>query len=51
MNDRKGERGIECKLWKKKTSKKDDEDKETSENEDFYLTKSYLFSKDQVEKN
>ena len=51
MTVRKGEHGIECKLGKKKTSKKSDDDKESSEDDDgFYLTKSYLFTKDQVEK-
>lgn len=50
MTVRKGEHGIECKLWKKKTSKKSDDDKESSEDDGFYLTKSYLFTKEQVEK-
>ena len=51
MTVRKGERGLECKLWKKKTAKRNDKNKETSEDEEFYLTKSYLFTKEQVEKN
>ena len=50
MNVRKGEHGIECKLWKKKTAKKNDEDKGSSEDDGFYLTKSYLFTIEQVEK-
>ena len=50
MTVRKGEHGIECKLGKKKTSKKSDDDKESSEDDGFYLTKSYLFTIEQVEK-
>lgn len=49
MTVRKGEQGIECKLWKKKAVKKNDDDKESSEDDGFYLTKSYLFTIEQVE--
>ena len=50
MTVRKGEHGLECRLWRKKTSKKIDNDKDPSEDNGFYLTKSYLFTKEQVEK-
>lgn len=45
---RKGEHGIECRLWKKKSKKQAEKDKAEEEN-GFYLTKSYLFCKEQVE--
>ncbi len=54
---KKGEHGLECRLWKKKKKKvndneKEDEDKEqnVAENRDFYLCKSFLFRRDQVER-
>lgn len=58
---KKGEHGIECRLWKKKKRKKVEESegaetKESQENQEnpdnrsFYLCKSYLFRADQVEK-
>lgn len=55
---KKGEHGLECRLWKKKKRKAgdDDESKDEEENEmistnrDFYLCKSFLFRADQVEK-
>lgn len=56
---KKGEHGLECRLWKKKKRKKSeqesqDTDAENNENNtpnrDFYLCKSYLFRADQVEK-
>lgn len=50
---KKGEHGIETRLWKKKKRKKDkeqdEEDKEETK-EEFYLVKSYLFTQEQVEK-
>ena len=53
---RKGEHGIECRLWKKKKKKADSEDdkKDCQEsliksNRDFYMCKSFLFSGEQVE--
>ena len=50
---KKGEHGIETKLWKKKMTKKTDSDTEdpaTGDTKDeFYLAKAYLFWKDQVE--
>jgi len=54
---KKGEHGIECRLWKKKKRKagkesdgKDDENTaENPDDHDFYLCKSYLFRADQVE--
>ena len=50
---KKGEHGIETKLWKKKMTKKTDSDTKdpaTSDTKDeFYLAKAYLFWKDQVE--
>ena len=52
---KKGEHGIECKLWKKKKGKRATETEaepdttEDSLNRDFYLCKSYLFRADQVE--
>ena len=39
---KKGESGIETRLWKKKSTKGDEVE--------FYLTKAYLFSKEQVER-
>lgn len=48
MTVRKGEHGVTCKLWKKKNKKQAEEDKGDEEN-GFYLTKSYLFSREQVE--
>ena len=44
---KKGEHGIETKLWKKKTGKNND-DEDTDQG--FYLVKSYLFTEMQVEK-
>lgn len=56
---RKGEHGIETRLWKKKKNKgtKNEEVNENSNNDneelttnrDFYLCKSFLFRQDQVE--
>lgn len=51
---KKGEHGLETRLWKKK-KKKDNQEEEQSEegvptNRDFYLCKSYLFREDQVER-
>lgn len=53
---KKGEHGIECRLWKKKNCKKkesknedNDEHSENPTDRDFYLCKSYLFRADQVE--
>ena len=56
---KKGEHGLETKLWRKrkrkadeKNSKKNEEsDAETADdNKDFYLCKAFLFRADQVEK-
>ena len=53
---KKGEHGIETKLWKKRKKKNQEEssDQEESEddrhNRDFYLAKAYLFTADQIEK-
>lgn len=41
-NVKKGEHGIECKLWRKKG-------KSEGLNDQFYLSKCFLFTKDQVE--
>ena len=55
---KKGEHGLECRLWKKKKNKNsdkqsrdadDEEDKDNPTNRSFYLCKSYLFRADQVE--
>lgn len=50
---KRGEHGIETKLWKKKMTKKTDSDKENpaagETKDEFYLAKAYLFWKDQVE--
>lgn len=55
---KKGEHGLECRLWKKKKNKKSDEDpgdtnnevdKDNLSNRSFCLCKSYLFRADQVE--
>ncbi len=49
---RHGEKGIETKLWKRRNSKKKDDDKneEVEEvNGNFYLAKAYLFTESQVE--
>lgn len=53
---KKGEHGIETKLWRKKKNKEqsgeEDQKADTKGNEncDFYLCKSFLFRGDQVEK-
>ena len=52
---KKGEHGIETRLWKKKIhkDKKDESDQTDPEdytNRDFYLCKSFLFRADQVER-
>lgn len=53
MVPRAGQRGWECRLWRRKTKKNDiNEQQEASEedkNKDFYLTKSFLFHISQVE--
>ena len=50
---KRGEHGIETKLWKKKMTKKTDSDTEDpvagDTKDEFYLAKAYLFWKDQVE--
>lgn len=53
---KKGEHGLECRLWKKKKRKSDDAEQKSEEenqtipnNRDFYLCKSFLFRHDQVE--
>ena len=50
---KRGEHGIETKLWKKKMTKKSDSDTEDQAagdtKDEFYLAKAYLFWKDQIE--
>lgn len=50
---KKGEHGIETRLWKKKDKKAKTEDESADEQDllhrEFYLAKSYLFRLDQVE--
>ena len=52
---KKGEHGLETRLWKRK-KKKDSSDQEEKDeegiptNRDFYLCKSFLFREDQVER-
>ena len=55
---KKGEHGLECRLWKKKKRQRAEQesadtkienDEENPNNRDFYLCKSYLFRADQVE--
>ena len=48
---KKGEHGLETKLWKKRKKKEvaEDDEKEEATNRDFYMAKSFLFRKDQVE--
>ena len=52
---RKGEHGLECRLWKKKKKKNNEEEKNEEQeslipsNRDFFLCKSFLFRGDQVE--
>ena len=51
---KKGEHGIETRLWKKKDKNYKSEDESSDEeglptNRDFYLAKSFLFRADQVE--
>lgn len=48
MKVKKSEKGIPCKLWKKKEKKSKNDDSEESQDY-FYLAKSYLFRRDQVE--
>lgn len=48
---KKGEHGLETRLWKRKNRKmsKEENEEETEEHRDFYMTKAYLFTDDQVE--
>ena len=53
---KKGEHGIECRLWKKKKKagaseeeKSDEQESVIPSNRDFYMCKSFLFRGDQVE--
>ena len=50
---KKGEHGIETRLWKKRKKKNGSSDEEPSEeaslNRDFYMAKAFLFRKDQIE--
>lgn len=51
---KKGEHGLETRLWKKRKKKSqevstDDEDSEETTNRDFYMAKAFLFRADQVE--
>lgn len=51
MVPRRGEHGIEVKLWRKRNNKNISEDGEQIPNErEYYLTKCYLFRADQVSK-
>ncbi len=45
---KKGEHGIETRLWKKRKKRENAETDEESDGE-FYLTKAFLFRKDQIE--
>jgi len=47
---KKGEHGIETRLWKKKRGKETEKNEEHPEDGDFVLVKSYLFRADQIEK-
>lgn len=52
---RKGEHGIQTRLWKKRKKKNSSDDEmddqcQIPNNSDFYLAKAYLFRGDQVEK-
>ncbi len=47
---RKGEHGIETKLWKRRKGKDGEENNTAEENGEFVLVKSYLFRSDQIEK-
>ena len=49
MSVRKGEQGIACRLWRKKQNNKNNDENENLD-EGFYLTRSFLFREDQVEK-
>lgn len=48
----KGEKGFECRLWKKKNKKNNNNENDETDttNRDFYLCKSFLFRYDQVER-
>ena len=50
MTVRKGEHGIECKLWKLKNKKQTEDEGPAGSEGQYYLTKCYLFTEDQVEK-
>lgn len=45
---KKGEHGLEARLWKKR-KKKDNAEKDEESNGEFYLAKAFLFSRDQIE--
>ena len=53
---KKGEHGIECRLWQKRKKKKFDQPAEKASqtepetSRDFYLVKTFLFDKSQIEK-
>ncbi len=52
---RKGQHGIQTRLWKKRKKKNSSDDEmydqeQIPKNQDFYLAKAYLFRGDQVEK-
>ena len=49
MTVRKGEHGLECKLWKLKIRKKAEGEEPAESDGQYYLTKSYLFNIDQVD--
>ena len=48
---KKGEHGLECKLWKKRKAISDDnvDENESEDNRNFYMAKAFLFRADQVE--
>lgn len=50
---RRGEKGLETRLWKRKNPKKDQNDEESVSqeemNNEYFLAKAYLFSRNQVE--
>ncbi len=52
MVPKRGSKGWQCRLWRKKDKRSDVKEEDVSENElkhQFYLTKSFLFDKSQCE--
>lgn len=46
---KKGEKGIETRLWKKRRASGPGSDDQEGQKAEFYLSKAYLFGKEQVE--